>query len=325
MAPTTGLELFAISIAPIIAVLGPTGAGKSELGLVLAEALSGEIVNCDSVQVYSQLHIGSAKLALGERRGIPHHLLDVIGIGEELTAGAYSRLARSAIGEIRKRDRLPIVVGGTGFYFRALFDGLSPAPARSPELRERLETLRRRRPAVLSRFLRRFDPAAAARIHPNDHQKLIRAIEMTVLAQQPVTQTQSAPRETLKGVKVLKLGLDPPRSELYERLNRRSAFMFKHGLLEETQSLLDSGASPHAKPLQSLGYRQAVQVLSGACSLPEAMDECQTKTRQYAKRQMTWFRSEPDMHWLSGFGSEPEIQQKALTLCHEFLQTGFFC
>ncbi len=319
MAQTTGLELFAISIAPIIAVLGPTGAGKSELGLALAEAFGGEIVNCDSVQVYSQLQIGSAKLTLDERRGVPHHLLDAIQLGEELTAGDYSRLARSVIADIHKRERVPIVVGGTGFYFRALLHGLSPAPARNAQLRARLERLRERRSEVLPRFLRRFDPEAASRIHPNDSQKLIRAVEMTILAQQPATRTQNAPREALKGVKVLKLGLDPPRSELYERLNRRSAWMFDHGLLEETQSLLRSGIPPDAKPLQSLGYRQAVQVLAGSCPLREAITECQTKTRQYAKRQMTWFRAEPEMRWLRGFGWQEEIQEEARALCREFL------
>ncbi len=310
--------MFAISIAPIIAVLGPTGAGKSQLGLALAEALGGEIVNCDSVQVYSRLHIGSAKLPVSERRGVPHHLLDVIDPGEELTAGAYARLARSAIADIQKRGRVPVVVGGTGFYFRALFDGLSPAPLRDADLRARLEALRRRRAPALHRFVQRFDPEAARRIHPNDHQKLIRAIELICLAQQSATETQSAPREALAGVRVFKLGLNPPRAQLFERLNQRSAWMFGHGLLEETQALLDSGVPAESKPLQSLGYRQAVQVLNGCCSLLKAMEECQTKTRQYAKRQMTWFRSEAEMQWLPGFGSGPEIQQKALQLCREF-------
>jgi len=311
--------LFVISIAPIFAVLGPTGAGKSELALALAETFAGEIVNCDSVQVYSRLDIGSAKLPLGERCGIPHHLLDILEPGEELTASAYARLARSAIAEIGKRNRVPVVVGGTGFYFRALFDGLSPAPARDEELRARLETVRSQKPEILYRFVRRFDPEAARRIHPNDHQKLIRAIELICLAQQPATQTQSAPRDALLGVEVLKLGLNPPRAELYERLNRRSAWMFGHGLLEETRSLLESGVSPRWKPLQSLGYRQAVEVLQGNCSLEEAIADCQTKTRQYAKRQMTWFRSESDLQWLPGFGSEGEIQAKACELCRQFL------
>ena len=311
--------MFAISISPIIAVLGPTGAGKSELGLVLAEAFGGEIVNCDSVQLYARLNIGSAKLPVSERRGISHHLLDVIDSGEELTAGAYAKLARLTIAEIQQRGRLPIVVGGTGFYFRALFDGLSPAPERSTELRSHLETVRQRRPEALHRFVRRFDPDAARRIHPNDHQKLIRAIEIICLARQPATQTQSAPREALAGAKILKLGLNPPRAELYAKLNRRSAWMFEHGLLEETQALLNAGVPADAKPLQSLGYRQAVQVLNGGYAIEEAIEECQTKTRQYAKRQITWFRSEPDLRWLAGFGSASATQGEALALCRRFL------
>lgn len=222
---------------------------------------------------------------------------------------------------IQIRDRVPIVVGGTGFYFRALFDGLSPAPERDAQLRSRLETIRERRPRVLHRFVRRFDPEAARRIHPNDHQKLIRAVELICLAQQSVTQTQSAPREALVGAGMLKLGLNPPRAELYAKLNHRTVWMFEHGLLEETRALLDSGVPACSKPLQSLGYRQAVQVLSGNYTIEQAIEECQTKTRQYAKRQITWFRSEPDQHWLSGFGSEPAIWQQALTLCRKFLQT----
>ena len=311
--------MFVISIAPIFTVLGPTGAGKSELALLLAEAFAGEVVNCDSVQVYSRLDIGSAKLPFSERRGIPHHLLDILEPGEELTAGAYARLARSAMAEIQARGRVPVVVGGTGFYFRALTDGLSPAPVRNEELRARLEAIRNRQPEVLYRFIRRFDPEAARRIHPNDHQKLIRAIELICLAQRPATQTQNASRDALRNVKILKLGLNPPRAELYERLNRRSAWMFSHGLLEETRSLLESGVSPCWKPLQSLGYRQAVGVIQGSCSLEKAIVECQTKTRQYAKRQMTWFRSESEMQWLPGFGSDGEVQAKALGLCREFL------
>jgi tRNA dimethylallyltransferase len=245
--------------------------------------------------------------------------LDVVGPGGELTAGAYAKLARLVITGIQNRGRIPIVVGGTGFYFRALFDGLSPAPERNAELRSRLELIRERRPGMLYRFVQRFDSEAARRIHMNDHQKLIRAIEMICLAQQPATRIQSAPREALAGVKVLKLGLNPPRAELYARLNHRSAWMFEHGLLEETQSLLNFGVPVNAKPLQSLGYRQAVKVLEGTYSIQQAIEECQIKTRQYAKRQITWFHSEPDMRWLAGFGSGPVVQQEALALCRRFL------
>ena len=303
---------------PAIAVVGPTGSGKTELGLALAEAFSGEIVNCDSIQVYRALEIGAAKLPPTVRRGIPHHLLDIIDVDEELTAGAYSRLARKILVEIRDRGRLPIVVGGTGFYLRALFDGLSPAPARDEQLRSRLRNIAARRPGTLHHYLERRDPSAAGRIHPNDHQKLIRAIEMMALAARPASATQSLPRAPMEGFTVLKLGLAPERQRLYEKLDHRSAQMFELGLLMETERLLERGVSASAKPLQSLGYKQAVQVLMGHMSREAAVRECQTKTRQYAKRQLTWFRHEPEIEWLSGFGDERWIQEKAIERVREF-------
>lgn len=298
-------------------VLGPTGAGKSELSIALAEAFKGEIVNCDSIQVYRGLDIGSAKQSLEQRRAIPHHLIDILDADQELTAGAYSRAATQVISQIHTREGLPIVTGGTGFYLRALLDGLSPAPMRDEKVRERLRKVARRRPGALHRLLRRFDADAAARIHPNDLQKLIRAIEMMWLARQPVTTTQSRPREALLGVSVLKIGLAPDRKLLYQRLNERAAWMFHNGLLEETERLLRS--RPEAKPLQSLGYRQAVKVLRGRMEIEQAIAECQTKTRQYAKRQMTWFRKETGVHWLRGFGSDPAIQDEAIARLAEFL------
>ncbi len=302
-----------------IAVVGPTGSGKSELGLVLAEAFSGEIVNCDSIQVYRGLEIGATKLPSAARREIPHHLLDIIDAHEELTAGAYSHLARKILTEIRDRGRLPIVVGGTGFYLRALFDGLCPAPGRDEQLRQRLRGLAARRPAVLHRYLKASDPEAARRIHPNDHQKLIRAIEMMALARRPASATQSLPRNAIEGFCVLKLGLAPERQKLYEKLDQRSARMFEHGLLRETQRLLDSGISAHTKPLQSLGYKQAAEVLLGRMNVEDGIRECQTRTRQYAKRQLTWFRHEPGIAWLNGFGEEGWIQEKAIEIAREFI------
>jgi tRNA dimethylallyltransferase len=302
-----------------IAVVGPTGSGKSDLGLALAEAFSGEIVNCDSIQVYRGLEIGAAKLPVPARRGIPHHLLDVIDLDEELTAGAYARLARKILVEIRDRGRLPIVVGGTGFYLRALFDGLSPAPGRDEHLRSRLREVAARRPGTLHRYLNALDPEAARRIHPNDHQKLIRAIEMMALARQPASATQSLPRAPMEGFTVLKLGLAPERQKLYEKLDQRSAQMFEHGLLAETERLLKRGISSHTKPLQSLGYKQAVEVLMGRINREDAIRECQTRTRQYAKRQLTWFRHEPDVRWLNGFGDEEWIQREATGISAKFL------
>jgi tRNA dimethylallyltransferase len=306
--------------SPIVTILGPTGAGKSELGLALAEAFDGEIVNCDSIQVYRGLQIGSAKVPAEARRGIPHHLIDILSPDQELTAGAYSRLARTVLEELRARQTLPIVVGGTGFYLKALFDGLSPAPGRDERLRARLGEIASRRPLVLHRLLRRGDPTAAARIHPNDRQKLIRAIELTLLAGRSATETQTLPRDVLQDVSVLKIGLVPQRMLLYERLNQRSAYMFENGLIAETQGMLDGGISAGAKPLQSLGYKQAVNVITNQMTLCEAIQECQAKTRHYAKRQITWFRREPAVNWLTGFGEEERIQQQALEMTANFIR-----
>ncbi|MGH9583882.1 MAG: tRNA (adenosine(37)-N6)-dimethylallyltransferase MiaA, partial [Bryobacteraceae bacterium] len=293
-------------------MIGPTGAGKSDLALALAESLGGEIVNCDSVQVYRGLDIGAAKLRAPERRGIPHHLIDIIGPSEELTAGAYARLARRTLFDIARRGRVPIVAGGTGFYLRALLDGLSLAPGRDENLRARLGRIASRRPAALHRLLRVRDPLAAGRIHPNDLQKLIRALELSLLEGRAASAAQSRPRDALEGFAALKLGLAPDRAALYTLLNHRSERMFREGLLRETADLLASGVPSGAKPLQALGYRQAVSVLKGGLALEDAIRECQTKTRQYAKRQLTWFRAEPDVVWLPGFGSEPAIQRQAI-------------
>jgi tRNA dimethylallyltransferase len=305
--------------SPALAVLGPTGAGKSGLGLALAEAFAGEVVSCDSVQVYRGLLIGSAKLPVEARRGIPHHLIDILSPDQELTAGAYSRLARTVFQDLRIDGKLPVLVGGTGFYLKALLDGLSPAPRRDERLRARLREIAARRPLALHRFLRVRDREAARRIHPNDQQKLSRAIELTLLTRQSAIRTQAEPRDSLQGFSVLKLGLAPQRSLLYERLNQRSADMFQAGLIEEAKAILDAGFSASAKPLQSLGYKQAVSVIENRMDLEQAIKECQTKTRQYAKRQITWFRRESDIHWLAGFGDESRIQNEALEITRKFL------
>lgn len=286
--------------------------------MFLADELDGEVVNCDSIQVYRGLDIGSAKLPVEGRTGIPHHLIDLIEPDEELTAGAYSRLARRTLDDIRKRAKVPIVAGGTGFYLRALLDGLSPAPGRNEDLRKRLVDLSRRRSGALHRFLRVRDPGSAARIHSNDHQKLVRAIELSLTGGRPASEIQSRPRDPLCGFVVLKLGLQPARTELYRKLDERSEAMFYSGLLEETRALLASGRSPDCKALQSLGYKQAVQVLKGDLTREAGIREAQTKTRQYAKRQMTWFRTEASVHWLRGFGKDVHIRSEALQLTLNF-------
>jgi tRNA dimethylallyltransferase len=294
-------------LSPLIAIVGPTGSGKSALALRLAAELGGEIVNYDSVQVYRHLDIGSAKTPAAERRGIPHHLIDVLDPCQELSAGEFARLCRPLLGEISARSRVPVLVGGTGFYLRALLQGLSPLHGRKPALRQRLTAIASRRPALLHRFLRRFDGAAAARIHPHDLQKLIRAVELAG--------SERLPAEPLTGFRVLKIGLQPDRDLLYQRLNIRTERMFRDGLIEEVNTLLRAGVPPHAKALQTLGYKQAMQVLSGEATLPAAIAECQTRTRQYAKRQLTWFRAESDISWCHGFGDSPNLQLSALALC----------
>lgn len=303
-------------LLPLIAVLGPTGSGKSELALQLAESFGGEVVNYDSVQLYRGLDIGSAKIPHAQRRSIPHNLLDIAGVDQDITAGAFVRLAREVLTDLAERKKLPVLVGGTGFYLRALLAGLSPAPGRNSGLRNRLEQVAVRRPEALHRLLRKQRSQAADRIHPNDHQKLIRAIE---LASCPDV---TAPRQALEGYTFLKVGLCPERSELNRRLDERSALLFERGLVQETEALLRGGSSPDAKPLLSLGYKQAVAFLAGRLGLEDAIRDCQTKTRQYAKRQMTWFRSEPGVHWIPGFGIDTTVQERALGLTRDFLKRG---
>lgn len=286
--------------APLLVVLGPTGSGKSELALSLAEEFDGEIVNCDSVQLYRFLDIGSAKTPPHLRRGIPHHLIDVLNPDEHYTAGDYSRAARSVLDEITARGRLPVVVGGTGFYLRALLEGLSEGPVRDEALRSRLL---RRNQTTLHRMLRRFDPAAAARIHPNDVSKLVRALEVCILSRQPVTQLfQTNPSRKLEGFRVIKVSLDPDREALAERINQRSRQMFVDGLAGEVRGILDRGYASSSKALMSIGYREALLHVQGLLSLEQAIVAAQTSTRQYAKRQRTWFRREPDVFRIAGFG-----------------------
>ncbi len=219
----------------LIAVVGPTGSGKSELALRLAEECRGEIVNCDSLQLYRYLDIGTAKVPPSGRRGIPHHLLDVLDPDQVFTAGEYARAARQVLGEIAGRERLPIVVGGTGFYLRALLEGLFPGPRRDERLRARLTLREQRHPGWLHLVLTRFDPASAAKIHASDVQKAVRAVEVLLLTRRPLSSWFGERRDPLEGFRVLKLGLDPPRQALYDRLDARSERMFAGGLIEEIE------------------------------------------------------------------------------------------
>lgn len=298
----------------LVVLLGPTASGKTALSLALAQRFGGEIVSCDSVAVYREMEIGTAKPSSEDRRLIPHHLLDVVSIAEHYTAGDYSRAARAAIAGITARRHLPIVTGGTGLYLRALIDGLFAGPERSESLRQRLRLSNTRHPpGWLHRILSRLDPNSATRIHANDTPKLIRAIEVCVTGQKPISSAWRSGRDRLTGYRILRIGLDPDRKLLYARINSRAEKMFESGLIEETEDLLRRYKAS-ARPLTSLGYRQAMSVIQGAVSREEAIRTAQQGHRNYAKRQMTWFRREPGVHWIEGFGDDPAIAERAIEL-----------
>jgi tRNA dimethylallyltransferase len=303
----------------LVAVAGPTGSGKSDLALLLAERFDGEIVNCDSLQVYRHFDIGTAKLPLAERRGIPHHLIDILDPDQLFTAGEYARLARTTIAEISARGRLPILAGGTGFYLRALLEGLFEGPVRDQPLRDRLRAREARRSGSLHRLLRRFDSTAAGKIHANDIPKVTRALEICLLTRQPVSRLFKQGRDALAGYRTLKLGLLPDRETLNPRLDARCAWMFEHGLVEEARSILALGFPPACKPFESHGYKQAMQLIAGELSARDAVFYAQRNTRHYAKRQITWFRRERELQWLKGFGDAPYIRQAALESVANFL------
>jgi tRNA dimethylallyltransferase len=297
----------------LVVLLGPTASGKTALSLHLAERFGGEIVSCDSVAVYRGMDLGSAKPTAAERARVSHHLLDVASPEHAYTAGDYSRDARAAIAAIAARGRLPIVTGGSGLYLRALLDGLFAGPQRSELLRARLRSSGERHGAGwLHRLLQRLDPVSAARIHANDEPKLIRALEVAVATRQPLSAAfaREGGRNPLTGYRILRLGLQPERAALYARINERAAAMFAAGLIEETHALLAAYEPPPAA-LGALGYKQAVRVLSGEATLVEAIAEAQQGHRNYAKRQGTWFRHEPDVEWLLGFGDDPNIAAAA--------------
>jgi tRNA dimethylallyltransferase len=297
----------------LVVILGPTASGKTALSLSLAKQFEGEIVNCDSVAMYRRFEIGTAKPSIEERAQAPHHLIDCVDPESSMTAGEYARQARQVVKEIESRKRLPIVVGGTGLYLRALLEGLFPGPQRSEELRERLREQASRKGAdYLHRVLRRMDAEAADRIHANDAPKVIRAIEVCLASRQKMTEMWKQGREPLTGFRILRLGLNPERTRLYQRINQRASGMFDAGLVEETRELLEK--SPQAWALSSLGYRQAVQFLRGEIDLPTAIAAAQQAHRNYAKRQMTWFRREPQVQWLEGLGDDHAVQARATEL-----------
>ncbi len=300
----------------MVVLLGPTGSGKTALSLALAERFGGEIVSCDSVAVYRGMELGTAKPTAEERARVRHHLIDGSEPDQPFTAGKYSRQARAALREIVGRGKLPIVTGGTGLYLRALTEGLFAGPSRQEGLRAQLMRSRERHGAGwLHRVLKRLDPASAARIHANDTAKLMRVIEVCLAGRRPMSAVLAAPgtaNDPLTGFRLLRIGLTPPRQELYERLNRRAAAMFAAGLVEETRGLLERYGP--VKALDSLGYRQALAVLSGDLREQAAVEAAQQGHRNYAKRQLTWFRREPEVHWLERFGDDKEAVKAAVEL-----------
>jgi tRNA dimethylallyltransferase len=305
------------TLLPLVAIIGPTASGKSALGVKLAERFGGEVVTCDSTQLYRGFDIGTAKPTLAERRGIPHHLIDVLGPKDDATAGGYRQLTLRILGDVRQRGRLPVFTVGTGLYLRVLLEGLADVPQRSEELRERLRaSVQEHTPGHLHRVLKRLDPEAAQKIAPADEQKLIRAVEICLLTRKPISEVHRTGRVPLEGWRVLKVGLMPPREKLNERIRARTDAMLEHGWMREVQALLDSGLSEDAKPFDFIGYRELRAALRGGIALQQARETIQQATRRYAKRQLTWFRKEPGVRWFSGFGDDAEIE----TAVFEWLQ-----
>ena len=296
---------------PGIIILGPTASGKTKLGIDLALRFRGEIVSCDALQVYRHMDIGTAKVSPTEKERVRHHMLDLRDPGEDFSAGDYQRLAREALNEIRSRGNRPFVVGGTGFYLKALIEGLFEGPARSEELRARMrKIIGRRGPGTLHRALRLVDPESANRIAEADPERIIRAYEVRLISGKSISWWQQQPRDVLTGYRWLKLGIDVPRDLLYQRINRRVEEMFESGLVEEAKTLLNSYPKC-SQAFKAIGYRQISEYLDGKYSLSQAMDATQMESRRYAKRQLTWFRSDPNILWLDGRLEFDELRSQA--------------
>jgi tRNA dimethylallyltransferase len=301
--------------ARLVVILGPTASGKSALGIRLAKKLDGEVLVCDSTQVYRHFDIGTAKVPRAEQRGIPHHLVDLVEPDEIFTAGEYRRQAIEVLEDVHRRKKLPILTAGTGLYLRALLEGLADAPTRSDELRERLrKKARQHGPEYLHKLLVRLDREIAGRIAPRDTQKVIRALEIRILAGKPVGEIHRSGRTGLEGYHVMKIGLLPPRAALYARINARVETMTESGWPDEVRKLIAAGVPPNAKPFQFIGYSEIRRHVEGDLTLDAATKQIQQATRHFAKRQITWFRKEPGVHWLPGFGDDSEIAAAALEI-----------
>jgi len=299
----------------IIAIVGPTASGKSAMGIEVALRLGGEIINCDSVQVYQQIEIATAKVPLDERRGIPHHLIDFVSPEVTFTAADWARAAIQTITEIEARGHLAVLVGGTGFYLRALRRPFFPSPATDENLRQRLTKIRERYgPERLHRILRKFDSVEADELNPRDWPRVQRAIEFYLQTGERISShrpLRPSPPEMAARLKIL--ALNPPREELYARINQRTEQHFAAGLVDEVSRLLSEGVPAHSSALGAHGYRRVVEYLQGQRSLVSAIEQTKLDVRHYAKRQLTWFRREPGVEWIEGFGDDSEVQTKVLS------------
>ncbi len=290
----------------VVAILGPTASGKSALALALAERVGGEIINCDSTAVYRGFDIGTDKVSLDERRGIPHHLIDIADPTEVYTAAQFARDAARIIREIQARGRLPIIVGGTGLYYRALTRGLFPGPPADEALRARLEAIAGRRGLpFLHRMVRRVDPPSAERILPGDRKRMVRALEVFLLTGAPLTQHFADTVSPIAGMPVLAIGLRIPSPLTAERTARRVGLQFERGLMDEIRGLLAAGIPETARPFGGLVYRQAMEYLHGVRDEAATRELIACENRHYAKRQATWFKKEPDLQWFEGPGESP--------------------
>ena len=284
----------------MVVITGPTASGKSSLAIDLALQFGAEIVNADSIQVYRGMDVGTAKPTASERRGIPHHLLDVADPDEDFNAAKYRSLGISVLFDIASRKKASFVVGGTGLYIKSLLNGLFECPPADPELRDELRrTWKARGPAFLYERLKTFDPESAEKIHPNDRSRVIRALEVYYLTNQPISSLIRRHAFKDQPFQALKICLQVDRPQLYDRIDQRSVSMIEAGLVAETERLLMKGYSPDLKPMNSLGYRHIRRFLDGEYDLDEAIRQLQKDTRRYAKRQVTWFRADPEMNWMN--------------------------
>jgi tRNA dimethylallyltransferase len=302
------------SLRTIIAIVGPTASGKSALGIEVALRIGGEIINCDSVQIYQQVEIATAKVPIAERRGVPHHLIDFISPAQTFTAADWARAAIQTIDETESRNHVPVLVGGTGFYLRALRQPFFPSPATDEELRHRLTRMRERYgPERLHRILVKFDPAEAEKMHPRDWPRVQRAIEFylqtgeRISAHRPL---RPAPPQLAARLRIF--ALNPPRDALYARINERTECHFATGLVDEVRRLLEAGVPPNSSALGAHGYRRVVEHLRGQRTLESAREQTKLDVRHYAKRQLTWFRREAGIEWIEGFGGDPQVQARVL-------------